>query len=377
VAINASAPANPPRPPRTLHAVTDAELAAYETRFRQAGLPLFIEGYTPATDIFNRAAPLLLLVFIAEALGAIDAQWSVAGNIAAVVGGLLFLLAAYAVANALRGRRWSSPPRSMNAVELGFFIVVPGLLPLIFNGQWESGLVTMAGNFLLLVVIALFGYGLVAILRGAFVRLWTELGESVATLARAVPLLLLFAAVLFINADMWQVFSNVPGSFLAALAVIVFASGLLFLVAQLPAEVRRIEAQTPGTTPLTRRQRVNVGLIMLVSHGLQVMTVTVAIGGAFVVFGALAMGPEVYTQWLGHAGDELFTVHIFGHDAQVTTELLRVTGAVAGLSGLYYAIAVLTDSTYRDQFLDRLSADMTDVFSARARYLDARAARSN
>jgi hypothetical protein len=46
---------------------------------------------------------------------------------------------------------------------------------------------------------------------------------------------------------------------------------------------------------------------------------------------------------------------------------------VAGLSGLYYAIAVLTDATYRDQFLDRLSSDMKDVFADRARYLDARA----
>ena len=45
------------------------DLVAYERRFRRAGLPLFIEDYSPATDIFNRAVPLLGLVFIGELLG--------------------------------------------------------------------------------------------------------------------------------------------------------------------------------------------------------------------------------------------------------------------------------------------------------------------
>jgi hypothetical protein len=354
--------------------VTQIELDAYETRFRHAGLPLFIEGYAPATDIFTRAAPLLVLVFIGETLGAIDLNWSLAANVAATVGGLAFLLGAYAVANVVRRRHFAALPASIGPVEMIFFVIVPGLLPLIFGGQVESGIVTMAVNALVLVLIYLIAYGLPAILRGALARLTTELSQSLATLARAVPLLLLFAAVLFINTEMWQVFSSVPGSFLGALAIMVVAFGLLFLIAQLPQEVRRIEAESSGSAPLTRRQRVNVGLIMLVSHALQVMTVTLAIGGAFVVFGALAIGPTVYDAWLGHQGDELLTVHVLGHAAHVTVELLRVAGAVAGLSGLYYAIAVLTDSTYRDQFLDRLSEDMVEIFAARSRYLDARAA---
>jgi len=69
----------------------------------------------------------------------------------------------------------------------------------------------------------------------------------------------------------------------------------------------------------------------------------------------------------------LFTLDLFGEQARVTGELLRVAGGVAGLSGLYYAIAVLTDATYRDQFLDRLSDEMRAVFADRARYLDGRA----
>jgi hypothetical protein len=151
--------------------------------------------------------------------------------------------------------------------------------------------------------------------------------------------------------------------------------GVLFLVAQLPSEVRRMEADFAAGHPLSRRQRINVALIMLFSHALQVLVVTLAIGAAFVAFGALAVGPSVYEQWIGSTGNELVTLHILGEDARVTEELLRVSGAVAGLSGLYYAIAVLTDATYRDQFLDRLSEDMRAVFADRAAYLQERAGR--
>ena len=48
------------------------ELAAYERRFRSAGLPLFIEDYSAREDVFTRAAPLLTLVFLGEMLGAVQ-----------------------------------------------------------------------------------------------------------------------------------------------------------------------------------------------------------------------------------------------------------------------------------------------------------------
>ena len=46
-----------------------------------------------------------------------------------------------------------------------------------------------------------------------------------------------------------------------------------------------------------------------------------------------------------------------------------VSGALAAFSGLYYAIAVLTDDTYRREFLDELSAQLRGVFRLRAEYL--------
>jgi hypothetical protein len=346
------------------------ELATYERRFRKAGLPLFIEDYSAASDVFNRAIPLLGLVFVVELLGAIDLDWAWYANVAAAFGGLAVLLAATGIVNRVRGRPFFSVPERLGAPELATFVLVPALLPLIFSGQVESAIVTAAGNLLLLLAIYLVvGYALFAILREAAIGLATELANAVVTLTRALPLLLLFAVVLFVNTEMWQVLSTTPESLLWLLGALLLVLGTLFLVARLPQEVRELESAAPDGPPLDRRQRVNVALVVLVSHALQVLVVAAGLAAVFVVFGALAVGPEVRESWIGSTGDSLLALDILGERVEVTAELLRVSGGIAALSGLYYAIAVLTDATYREQFLDRLSSEMCASFEARAEYL--------
>lgn len=349
------------------------ELAQYERRFRKAGLPLFIEGYTAAGDVFNRAIPLLAFVFVVELLGAIDLDWHWYANVAAALGGLLVLLAATGVVNRLRGRPFLSVPERVGALELATFVLVPALLPLIFGGQVESAIVTAAGNLgLLLAIYLVVGYALPAILREAGVGLARELATAIVSLTRALPLLLLFAVVLFVNTEMWQVLSTTPGSLLWVLGALLVLLGLLFLAARLPSEVRELEAAAPPGPPLDRRQRANVGLVVFVSHALQVIVVALGVGAFFVVFGALAVGPEVRDAWIGSAGDALVTLDLLGEEVVITEELLRVSGGIAAISGLYYAIAVLTDATYREQFLDRMGDEMRATFRARAEYLKLR-----
>jgi hypothetical protein len=351
------------------------DLADYERRFRRAGLPLFIEGHSARTDVFNRAVPLLALVFLAEVLGAVDLEWSLLANAGALAGGLAIVLVALGLVNRARGRPFASVPRQVGRTELAVFVVVPALLPLVFGGQTTSALVTAAGNALLLVAIyGVVGYGLLSIVRWAAVRLAGQLAASFLLLSRALPLLLIFALVLFVNTEMWQVFATVPDPFLAAIAVLFLAAGTAFLVVRLPREVGAIEREAGGGPPLTTRQRLNVGLVMLVSQGLQVAIVSAAVGAFFVAFGVLAIGPEVHESWIGSTGEALVTLDVLGERAVLTEELMRVSGALAAFSGLYYAIAVLTDSTYREEFLDELTGEMRSTFRARAEYLERRAA---
>ncbi len=346
------------------------ELASYERRFRRAGLPLFIQDYKASEDVFNRAAPLLALVFLIEMLGAIDLDWSVWANLAAAFGGLVILLAAFGGINVLRGRPFWCVPDSVGWPELAAFVLLPAALPVIFGGQVTSAIVTALGNVLLLaLVLGVVGFGLISIVRWAAARLLGQLAASLSLLARAVPLLLLFALVLFINTEMWQVFSTMPDAFLITAALVFAALGTSFLIFRLPRELGELERDAVTGPPLATHERVNVGLVMLVSQALQVLVVSLAVGGFFVAFGALAVGPDVRDSWIGSDGNVLIDLAFFGERAQITVELLRVSGGIAAFSGLYYAIAVLTDSTYREEFLDELSDEMRSTFRARSEYI--------
>ena len=46
--------------------------------------------------------------------------------------------------------------------------------------------------------------------------------------------------------------------------------------------------------------------------------------------------------------------------------LLRVATGVASFAGLYYAVAILVDSAYRDQFVDTLTSQLRETFERRA-----------
>jgi len=347
----------------------DQDLAAYERRFRHAGLPNLIEGWNASEDVFTRAVPFLALVFVVELFGAIDLDWSLWANLAAGLGGLAFLVAGFGLANVLRGRPFAALPHSVGRVELALFVVLPALVPLVFGGQVVSALVTALGNLVLLALVYLvIGFGLVFIVAWAARQLPGGLTASLSVLTRAVPLLLVFSLVLFINTEMWQVFSLMPRAYLAVAALLLALVTASFLFGRLPREV--LGLQGPDDPPLNRPQRINVSLVMFVSQALQVLVVSAAMAVFFVVFGALAIGPEVLDSWLGNQGTAIGpTLELLGGQITITEELLRVSGAIAAFGGVYYAIAVLTDSTYREEFLEDIVGELRETFRLRTEYL--------
>ncbi|WP_320672586.1 hypothetical protein [Patulibacter defluvii] len=356
-------------------------LAEYERGFRRAGLPLMIEDYSADSDVFNRAFPLLALVFVGELLGALDLKWSLAANLAAIAGAVGLTLAAVALVNRLRQRPALAIPEDLGPVELAAFVLLPPLLPLIFNGQTTSALVTVLVNLGLLAIIALtFGFGVGSILLWATGHLLGQLALSLSLLARAIPLLLLFAIVLFINTEMWQVFGHMPDASLIAVGLLIAIVASTFLGARIPREVALLEETVResgiarSAPPLRRAQRANVGMVLLISHGLQVLVVTLAVTGFFVAFGMLVIDRETQEAWTSSGGAQIVAAEVAGVRLRLTEELLRVAVAIGLVSGLYYAISVLMDSGYREEFLDELTGRMRQTFAARADYLELRAA---
>ena len=350
-----------------------AGLEEYEHRFRRAGLPLFIEDRSAREDVWTRAAPLLALVFIGEMLGAIQLSWSLPANVGAALGGLAILLGAFGLLNLLRGRRFWSLPEHVGNLELALFLFVPAALPLIFGGQLGSAALTLAGNALLLALTyAVIAGGLVWIVRWAGMRLVGQLNVAVAVLSKAVPLLLVFALVLFINTEMWQVFSQMPDAFLVLVGLLLVGAGSLFVTFRLPREVRELEREAGDGPELERRERFNVALVLFVSQALQTLVVSLAVMGFFIVLGSLAIGAPIRESWEVADGSLILAFDLFGERIEITEALLRVSAGIGAFAGLYYSIAVLTDSTYREEFLDELTEEMRASFTVRTEYRAAR-----
>ena len=81
------------------------------------------------------------------------------------------------------------------------------------------------------------------VLTWALRRTRSQLGLLIPLVTRALPLLLLFLVVMFVNTEVWQVASSLPVGVLW-LTVLLFAGlAVLFLVARLPEEVDRVVSE--------------------------------------------------------------------------------------------------------------------------------------
>jgi hypothetical protein len=363
-----------PEPTGTPNVELQAEL---ERRFRRAGLPLFIQDYTAAEDIFTRALPLLALVFVALVLNALNLEWGFWANVGAFLGAIAFMAAAFGLFNVARHRPFLSMPRRIGRSELAAFVLIPALLPLMFGGQLVSSLVTIVALVAFLGLIYLVvGFGLLSILRWTGARLFSGLGSSLRTLVRAIPLLLFFSLLLFLTTEMWQVLATAPRAYLGAVTVLVMGLGAVFLLARVPKEVAALEREAgagAGEEPLSRLQLANVGLVLFVSQAVQVLFVGLGVALFFTIFGAFTVSPTVLNEWIGNTGHTVWSFGLFGHRVVITQELLRVAGAIGAFSGLYYAITALIDPTYREEFTGEMTNEMRSVFEDRAEYLRLRA----
>jgi hypothetical protein len=350
-------------------------LEEYEAGFRRAGLPLFSEDISPYEDVFNRAAPLLVLVLIGELLGAGNLEWSWWQNVLAVAGGLVIVLAAMAVLNRARGRPPRAIPERLGKAELAGFVLIPAVLPLIFGGQVGSALVTAGANLLLLALIyAVVGLGLFSIVRWVLERIFAQLRSAFTLLARAVPLLAIFVLLSFPTQELWGIFSNPTRGVYAVILGLLALLGAAFLAVRLPREARQLEREVgQESAPLRRGQLFNVELVMFVSQAVQVLLVSAMIGAFLTVFGVLAVDDSLRVDWIGTAGRELFHFHLFGERLELTSQLLRTAVGLAAFSGFYFSIAIFTDSTYREEFLGELTSEMRRSFKDRAEYLRLRA----
>jgi hypothetical protein len=368
-----------------------------ERWFVKRGLPHFIDDYSASRDVLTRAVPLLTLVFLIEIVNAPKRSFPIWLDAVAVAGGFAILLGAWMGANALRRRPLLARPVDVGSFEVAVFVLAPPAIPLVFGGQWRSAVVTAGVNVGLLVLIY-FGtsYGVVPMTRWGVGRTLRQLETVVTLFVRALPLLLLFVTFLFLTGEAWLMASDLHGPFYWIVLAMFPLAGILFAVIRLPKEVGqlsdfesweavvgRVEG-TPveplakstaepvmATAPLGRRQWGNVALVVLFSQLVQVVLVCVMVFAFLAFFGVVVVTEPVVRSFVGADPHILATIDLWGRQMVVTEELLRVTGFLTVFSGFYFAVSVLTDETYREEFLEEVVGEMRRALAVRAVYLAA------
>lgn len=369
-------------------------LGETERWFVKRGIPHFIHDYRASHDIWTRALPALTLLFLVEAVNAPKESFPIWLNAVAVIGAFAILLGAWALANVLRGRAALRRPDSLGPFEVAVFVLAPPLVPIVFGGQWRAAIATVALNAVLLLVIYFTtSYGILPMTRWGFGQLFRQVGAVLNLLVRALPLLLLFVTFLFVNTEVWQTASGLNWPALALVGALFGLIGTAFAVVRLPRQVGELStfdswdvtklrvARTPaeplagevdepagGTPPLSSREWSNVGLVVLVTEGTQILLVSGMIFAFFTLFGFLAISPSVVESWLGAPPEAVAVVDLWGQRMVLSEELLHVAAFLAAFSGLYFTVVLLTDATYREEFLDDVVSEVRDAFAVRAVY---------
>ena len=211
--------------------------------------------------------------------------------------------------------------------------------------------------------------------------------------SRALPLLLVFVTFLFVNAEAWQMTTNLPFGLLWLTVLLMFGLAVLFLLVRLPEEVDRVDDEVDDDfvvracvgTPLEQAsrevaadplvdpqehaqvsgfERWNLILVLLVIQSVQVLLLSVTVFVFFMLFGSLVMETETQLAWTGAD-----TVGQAPFLSNVSLSLLKVSLFLASFSGFYFTVSAVTDETYRRQFFSVVESQLERAVGMRAVYL--------
>lgn len=372
---------------------------ATERWFFWRGVPYVIHDYRATTDVFTRAAPFLALAFVVELFASFGDRFDGWAQFGVFCAGAAIALGAVATVNRFRGRRLFQLPDRVGAIELAVFVLVPPVLPALFsNNPWSDAVGLALINIALVVgAYVVVSFGLLPMLFWAGAYSLSQIALIGRLVGRILPLLLVFSAFLFLNAEVWQVAHDFTWPYYAIVLGVFGVVALGSVAVRVPSElvglarfdnweqVRQLidgcdsplaPAAPPAgipvsdIPPLDRMDRVNLGLLMFVAQAVRVVLVGVVIGAFYVAFGLLAVREATILSWVASDSlDPLARFGLFGNELVLTWELLAVSGFIATLSALQFAVSTITDKAYREHFYDDMANEAREVLATRALYL--------
>ena len=372
-----------------------------ERWFVRRGLPHLIDDYTATDDIFTRMAPFLAGVVFLEFFLAFGDRWTGWSQAVAFLGGIAALVGGVVLVNRIRGRRSFQLPDDIGVWELALYVVLP-IVPTVVGSQGsavDNAVSVVAFNLVLLAVgYVVTSWALIPMMRWSFGQVRRQVTDVANLAMKSLPTLLIFSAFIFINAEMWQVANDFTLPLFGMVMLLLVGIGGIFIfvsVRRLTVDLARFSAwgdvrprcantpveeiipaddePAPDTPPLVRRAEWNVNLLLFVAQGIQVLLVSLVITTFYVVFGLLTVREETLLQWttvgeLTYERDWAVDIAIFGTDLIFTRQLLLVALFIGMFSGLNFAVQVITDETYREEFIADMTAEVRDALAVRAVY---------
>ncbi len=372
-----------------------------ERWFVRRGLPHLIDDYTATDDIFTRMAPFLAGVVFLEFFLAFGDRWTGWSQAVAFLGGIAALVGGVVLVNRIRGRRSFQLPDDLGVWELALYVVLP-IVPTVIGSQGsalDNAVSVVAFNLVLLAVgYVVTSWALIPMMRWSFGQVRRQVTDVANLAMKSLPTLLIFSAFIFINAEMWQVANDFTLPLFGMVMLLLVGIGGIFIfvsVRRLTVDLARFSAwgdvrprcantpveeiipaddePAPDTPPLVRRAEWNVNLLLFVAQGIQVLLVSLVITTFYVVFGLLTVREETLLQWttvgeLTYERDWAVDIAIFGTDLIFTRQLLLVALFIGMFSGLNFAVQVITDDTYREEFIADMTAEVRDALAVRAVY---------
>ena len=186
------------------------------------------------------------MVFL-ELFLAFGDRWAGWAQAAVFVGCVALGVAAFALINRVRGRRLVQLPDRVGVLEIVLYLVLPAVPTAIGsqNAVAENVLVVVVFNVLvLLVAFVVTSWGLLPMIRWSIWQLKAQIGDIANLTMKSLPILLIFSAFIFLNAEMWQVANDFTLPYFAAVAVLVVSIGSGFVmlsVRRLTVDLARFE----------------------------------------------------------------------------------------------------------------------------------------
>jgi hypothetical protein len=373
-----------------------------ERWFVRRGLPHLIDSYSVSEDVLTRTAPFLALVVFVEVFLSFGDRWAGFAQAGAFIGGVALMAGGFVVVNRLRGRRAFRLPDDIGWLDIGLYLLLPAI-PTAIGAEGsvvEAVVVVVVVNLAILVIAAVVtSWGLLPMMRWSVGQLRVQITHVLDLALKSLPILLLFSAFIFLNAEMWQVANDFTLPLFAAVAALLVTIGSAFVgvsVRRLTVDLARFSSwsevgarcgdtpvaslvpgpgEPPPETPrLTRRAEWNLGLLLFVAQAIQILLVAVVITGFYLLFGLLTVREDTLLQWttvaeLTSSDDWARRFTLFGDELIFTRQLVFVSAFIGIMSGLQFAVQLVTDESYRAEFADDMTSEIREALAVRAVYL--------